>query len=293
MVPEAELRETEAGLVPASAGWFVLNARDARWFDKPEQGHSVRLTGYDEYEAETFFPILGMAIRVVGPREPTGTYHWETEQERFLVLAGEGLLIVEGQERVLKQARGRLVDVFRGSWNEANQSNAPKTPANKQPASAANPFTTHESGHDFQKCLCAVISSRRPDSNRGPLHYPPARASHLRPLSEVRFRGLERTGGDWRRQPGGRLVDGCCVVLVENECSTRERRSASTDRVRSSELLTRPRSAVLPPSRGDGDSVHSRTLCRDGPREDDIVPRPGLQVKHLTLLHHGDHSPRD
>jgi hypothetical protein len=67
MVPEAELRETEAGFVPASAGWFVLNARDARWFDKPEQGHSVPLTGYDEYEAETFFPMLGMAIRVVGP----------------------------------------------------------------------------------------------------------------------------------------------------------------------------------------------------------------------------------
>jgi hypothetical protein len=54
-------------VVPASAGWFVLNARDARWFDKPEQGHSVPLTGYDEYEAETFFPMLGMAIRVVGP----------------------------------------------------------------------------------------------------------------------------------------------------------------------------------------------------------------------------------
>jgi uncharacterized cupin superfamily protein len=103
MVPEAELRETEAGLVPASAGWFVLNVRDARWFDKPEQGHSVPLTGYDEYEAETFFPMLGMAIRVVGPEEPTGTYHWETEQEDFLVLAGEGLLIVEGQERPLKQ----------------------------------------------------------------------------------------------------------------------------------------------------------------------------------------------
>jgi len=103
MVPEAELRETEAGLVPASAGWFVMNARDARWFDKPEQGHSVPLTGYDEYEAETFFPMLGMAIRVVGPGEPTGVYHWETEQEDFLVLSGEGLLIVEGQERPLRQ----------------------------------------------------------------------------------------------------------------------------------------------------------------------------------------------
>ena len=103
VVPEAELEQTEAGLVPASAGWFVMNARDARWFDKPGQGHSLPLTGDDEYEAETFFPMLGMAIRVVSPGEPTGTYHWETEQEDFLVLAGEGLLIVEGQERRLKQ----------------------------------------------------------------------------------------------------------------------------------------------------------------------------------------------
>jgi uncharacterized cupin superfamily protein len=103
VVPEASLKETDAGLVPESPGWFVLNARDARWFDKPGQGFSVPLTGYDEYEAETFFPMLGMAIRVVGPGEPTGTYHWETEQEDFLVLAGEAVLIVEGQQRRLKQ----------------------------------------------------------------------------------------------------------------------------------------------------------------------------------------------
>ena len=103
MVPEAKLEETEAGLVPASAGWFVMNARDARWRDQPGRGHSVPLTGADEYEAETFFPMLGMAIRVVNRGEPTDTYHWETEQEDFLVLSGEALLIVEGQERRLRQ----------------------------------------------------------------------------------------------------------------------------------------------------------------------------------------------
>jgi uncharacterized cupin superfamily protein len=30
-------------------------------------------------------------------------YHWEADQEDFLVLAGEALLIVEGQERPLRQ----------------------------------------------------------------------------------------------------------------------------------------------------------------------------------------------
>jgi uncharacterized cupin superfamily protein len=103
VVPEAELQETDVGLVPASTGWFVMNARDARWFEKPGQGHSVPLTGDDEYEAETFFPMLGMAIRVMGPGEVSTTYHWETEQEDFLVLSGEAVLIVEGQERRLEQ----------------------------------------------------------------------------------------------------------------------------------------------------------------------------------------------
>jgi uncharacterized cupin superfamily protein len=47
--------------------------------------------------------MLGIAIRVVDPGEPTGTYHWETEQEDFLVLAGAGILVVEGEERRLQQ----------------------------------------------------------------------------------------------------------------------------------------------------------------------------------------------
>lgn len=103
MVPEAKLEDGGSGLVPTTTGWFVLNARDARWSDKPGQGHSLPLTGRDEYEAETFFPMLGMAIRVMSPGEVSTTYHWETEQEDFLVLAGEALLIIEGQERQLQQ----------------------------------------------------------------------------------------------------------------------------------------------------------------------------------------------
>ena len=103
MAPEATLEDRGVGLVPTSPGWFVLNAQDARWSDKPGQGHAVSLTGIDEYEAETFFPMLGMSIRVVGPGEPSTAYHWETEQEDFLVLAGEGLLLVEGQERPVRK----------------------------------------------------------------------------------------------------------------------------------------------------------------------------------------------
>ena len=46
MVPEASLEETEAGLVPAGAGWFVLDARRARWIRRDRRGHSLPFTGW-------------------------------------------------------------------------------------------------------------------------------------------------------------------------------------------------------------------------------------------------------
>ncbi len=103
MTDEAQLADRGAGKVVASEGWFVLNARDARWFETPGRRHSLPLTGSDEYEAETFFPMLGMALRVLEPGAPMSAYHWETEAEDFLVLAGTPLLVVEEQERELRQ----------------------------------------------------------------------------------------------------------------------------------------------------------------------------------------------
>jgi uncharacterized cupin superfamily protein len=102
MVPEAPLEKTETGLVPVGAGWFVLNAREARWNHRPGR-QSVSFTGSTEWEADTYFPMLGANLAVLGPGEPNSMYHWETETEAFLVLAGEALLIVEGQERPLWQ----------------------------------------------------------------------------------------------------------------------------------------------------------------------------------------------
>jgi hypothetical protein len=103
MTPDATLKQTASGLAPSTGGWFVMNVRDARWSDKPGQRYSLPLTGVDAYEAESFFPMLGMAIRVMRPGEPSATHHWETEQEDFLVLAGEAVLICEGQERAVRQ----------------------------------------------------------------------------------------------------------------------------------------------------------------------------------------------
>ena len=101
-VPEAPLEQTDTGLVAAGPGWFVLNARDARW--RSRQGRqSVSFTGPDEWTADTLFPMLGVNLAVLEPGEPNSTYHWETEAEAFLVLSGEALLIVEGEERPLRQ----------------------------------------------------------------------------------------------------------------------------------------------------------------------------------------------
>ena len=98
MVPEAELEQTVAGLVPAGNGWFVLNAHDARWVRRDRRGHRLPFTGSTERD-EANFPQIGVSLFVLEPGEPIGMYHWEADQEGFLVPAGEALLIVAGEER--------------------------------------------------------------------------------------------------------------------------------------------------------------------------------------------------
>lgn len=103
MVQQASLETTEAGLTPVGAGWFVLNAREARWRLRPGRGVSLPFTGWTDDEAEMLFPQVGVGLFVLGPGEPIGMYHWEADQEDFVVLSGEALLIVEGEERPLRQ----------------------------------------------------------------------------------------------------------------------------------------------------------------------------------------------
>src|ERR671937_21406 len=97
MVPEARLEQTEHGLVPKGDGWFVLNAQDAVWYDRGPRGKVMT------FEGEPAFPQVGVNLFVLGPGEPMSMYHWEADQEDFLVLSGEALLIVDDEERPLKQ----------------------------------------------------------------------------------------------------------------------------------------------------------------------------------------------
>lgn len=96
MVPEAPLEQTEAGIVAKDEGWFVLNAKDARWY------HADGRSAFCDLEGDVEFPQLGINVSVLGPGEPMAMYHWEADQEDFLVLSGEALLIVEGEERPLR-----------------------------------------------------------------------------------------------------------------------------------------------------------------------------------------------
>jgi quercetin dioxygenase-like cupin family protein len=98
MVPEAPLEQTEHGLLPVGDGWFVLNAREAEWRQCEGLGKWPRLEG-----ATPRFEQLGVGLTVLEPGEPMSMYHWETDQEDFLVLAGEAVAIVEGEERPLRQ----------------------------------------------------------------------------------------------------------------------------------------------------------------------------------------------
>jgi uncharacterized cupin superfamily protein len=103
VVPEAELEPTDAGLVPAGHGWFVLNARDARWSRREGRGDSLPFTGWTDEDVDSLFPQVGVNLVVLAPGEPIGMYHRETDAEEFLVLSGEALLLVEGQERALRR----------------------------------------------------------------------------------------------------------------------------------------------------------------------------------------------
>ena len=107
-MPEASLVEAASGLVPASEGWFVVNVADAAWVANADFGwrcsfeaNGPALRESPELE-QVLFAQLGFRLHVLEPGNPSGLYHAESEQEDFLVLAGECLLVVEEEERHLR-----------------------------------------------------------------------------------------------------------------------------------------------------------------------------------------------
>ena len=77
--------------------WSVRNLTEIRWRRLPGLGTGTRPEQDESWEQ------IGIAVRVLAAGETFAVYHRENDQEDFLVLSGEGTLIVEGEERPLKQ----------------------------------------------------------------------------------------------------------------------------------------------------------------------------------------------
>ena len=96
MVPEAPMEDGPDGRKPAGDGWFIVNARETPWIHNEKFGAGVVFEGAQQ------FPHYGINVQVVWPGQPNCYYHAEEGQEDFLVVSGECLVLIEGQERRLR-----------------------------------------------------------------------------------------------------------------------------------------------------------------------------------------------
>jgi uncharacterized cupin superfamily protein len=96
VVDEARLERSDYGLEAVTPGWFVLNVADGPWVTNEKFADGCIFEGDKACLAE-----LGFSLAVLQPGRPSALYHRESSQEDFLVLSGECLLLVEGEERRL------------------------------------------------------------------------------------------------------------------------------------------------------------------------------------------------
>lgn len=92
------MEQTDAGLWPVAEGWFVLNVADAVGETRREGAIHA---SFESPKCE--FSQFGINVTVLDDGVPNCLYHRESPQEAFLVLDGEPLLLIEGQERRLKK----------------------------------------------------------------------------------------------------------------------------------------------------------------------------------------------
>ena len=77
--------------------FWVRNVREMPW-----RANELGATVDFDYDVERF-EGLGINLTVLEPGQPMTMYHQERYQEGFLLLRGEALLIVEGEEVPMKQ----------------------------------------------------------------------------------------------------------------------------------------------------------------------------------------------
>jgi len=76
---------------------LIRNLTEIEWVRAPRFGVAALPEQGDGWEQ------IGLNVRVLGAGEAASMYHREGVQENFLVLAGEGTLLIEGEERPLRQ----------------------------------------------------------------------------------------------------------------------------------------------------------------------------------------------
>ncbi|MGH3008010.1 MAG: cupin domain-containing protein [Gaiellaceae bacterium] len=77
------------------AEWYVRNVADNEWWVNEKFGPRSFLVPEESQ--------VGVRVHVLEPGKPSTLYHRERGQEGFLVIEGECLLLVEGEERTLRQ----------------------------------------------------------------------------------------------------------------------------------------------------------------------------------------------
>lgn len=75
--------------------WLVRNVAENEWWLNEKFGARTMLVPSGSQ--------VGARVHVLEPGKPSTLYHRESQQEGFLVVEGECLLIVEGEERPLRR----------------------------------------------------------------------------------------------------------------------------------------------------------------------------------------------
>jgi uncharacterized cupin superfamily protein len=117
--------------------WFVVNVADAPAVAHERAGSWARFESSEEH-----FPDVGLNIHVLQPGQPNAKYHAESVQEDFLVLSGECIAILDGEEHRL------------GAWDFVHC-----------PAGTAHVFV----GAGEAPCAILMVGARRPDAT---IEYP-------------------------------------------------------------------------------------------------------------------------
>jgi uncharacterized cupin superfamily protein len=145
---------------------LIVNLADAPRRSHPRRASQLQLEPEGERWRDT-----GVNVRIMQPGQPSGRYHSEPVQEDFLVVQGECVAIIDGEERRLRQ------------WDFVHC-----------PAGVEHVFV----GAGHGPCAVLMIGSRREDA----VHYPVNELAARYDASVAQATDdPAQAYADWRREP--------------------------------------------------------------------------------------------